>query len=183
MSSTAGNGISAVRDVAIKDGTSRRRRGRHPGVPRGQDRRRGRAVRHAGPRSIFTRTSTGRPSRSADSRADNNGRLPRWLQLPHRRDDVRRSRRLRLAQLRGLEGPGHRSLQDPRARVHQHRRPGSAGGQLRAGSQRTWKCKPTAEMALKYKGLIVGVKSAHYSGPEWDPFTARSRSARSRTFR
>ena len=25
-------------------------------------------------------------------------------------------------------------------------------------------------MALKYKGLIVGVKSAHYSGPEWEPF-------------
>jgi dihydroorotase len=30
--------------------------------------------------------------------------------------------------------------------------------------------KPTAEMALKYKGLIVGVKSAHFSGPEMDPF-------------
>jgi hypothetical protein len=30
---------------------------------------------------------------------------------------------------------------------------------------------PTAEMALKYKGIIVGVKSAHYAGPEWDPFT------------
>jgi dihydroorotase len=30
--------------------------------------------------------------------------------------------------------------------------------------------KPTADMALKYKGLIVGVKSAHYSGPEWAPF-------------
>ena len=25
-------------------------------------------------------------------------------------------------------------------------------------------------MALKYKGLIIGVKSAHYSGPEWEPF-------------
>jgi dihydroorotase len=30
--------------------------------------------------------------------------------------------------------------------------------------------KPTAEMALKHKGLIVGIKSAHYSGPEWDPY-------------
>jgi dihydroorotase len=29
--------------------------------------------------------------------------------------------------------------------------------------------KPTAEMALKYKGLIVGVKTAHYAGPEWTP--------------
>ena len=30
--------------------------------------------------------------------------------------------------------------------------------------------KPTADMALKYKGVIVGVKSAHFNGPEWDPY-------------
>jgi dihydroorotase len=30
--------------------------------------------------------------------------------------------------------------------------------------------KKTAEMALKHKGVIVGIKSAHYAGPEWDPF-------------
>ncbi len=30
--------------------------------------------------------------------------------------------------------------------------------------------KPAADMALKYKGLIVGVKSAHFSGPEWTPY-------------
>lgn len=30
--------------------------------------------------------------------------------------------------------------------------------------------KPTAEMALKHKGLIVGVKTAHYMGPEWAPY-------------
>jgi dihydroorotase len=29
--------------------------------------------------------------------------------------------------------------------------------------------KPTAEMALRYKGLIIGVKTAHYTGPEWTP--------------
>ncbi len=29
--------------------------------------------------------------------------------------------------------------------------------------------KPAAEMALKYKGLIVGIKTAHYAGPEWTP--------------
>src|SRR5260221_11275310 len=28
---------------------------------------------------------------------------------------------------------------------------------------------PTAEMALRHKGLIVGVKTAHYAGPEWAP--------------
>jgi dihydroorotase len=29
--------------------------------------------------------------------------------------------------------------------------------------------KPAADMALKHKGLIVGVKTAHYTGPEWTP--------------
>src|SRR5512136_2019163 len=29
--------------------------------------------------------------------------------------------------------------------------------------------KPTAEMALQHKGLIVGIKTAHYEGPEWTP--------------
>ncbi len=29
--------------------------------------------------------------------------------------------------------------------------------------------KPAAEMALKHKGLIVGIKTAHYAGPEWTP--------------
>jgi dihydroorotase len=28
---------------------------------------------------------------------------------------------------------------------------------------------PAAEMALRHKGLIVGIKTAHYSGPEWTP--------------
>jgi dihydroorotase len=29
--------------------------------------------------------------------------------------------------------------------------------------------KPAAEMALAHKGLIVGIKTAHYAGPEWTP--------------
>jgi len=29
--------------------------------------------------------------------------------------------------------------------------------------------QPTAEMAKKFPGLIIGVKTAHYSGPEWAP--------------
>jgi dihydroorotase len=28
---------------------------------------------------------------------------------------------------------------------------------------------PAAETALRYKGLIVGIKTAHYAGPEWTP--------------
>lgn len=30
--------------------------------------------------------------------------------------------------------------------------------------------RPTAEMALKHKGVIVGIKSAHFAGPEWKPY-------------
>ena len=30
--------------------------------------------------------------------------------------------------------------------------------------------KLTGEMALKYPGVIVGVKSAHFTGPEWKPY-------------
>jgi dihydroorotase len=29
--------------------------------------------------------------------------------------------------------------------------------------------KPAADMALRYKDLIIGVKTAHYGGPEWTP--------------
>jgi dihydroorotase len=30
--------------------------------------------------------------------------------------------------------------------------------------------QPTAEMALKHKGVIIGIKSAHFNGPEWKPY-------------
>lgn len=30
--------------------------------------------------------------------------------------------------------------------------------------------KPTAEMALKHKDVVVGIKSAHFAGPEWKPY-------------
>ncbi len=29
--------------------------------------------------------------------------------------------------------------------------------------------KPAADMALRYKNVIIGVKTAHYAGPEWTP--------------
>ena len=46
---------------------------------------------------------------------------------------------------------------------------GMRGGQYRAGYQSTWTAKPTAKMALRYPGLIVGIKTAHFNGPEWIP--------------
>lgn len=38
--------------------------------------------------------------------------------------------------------------------------------------------RSTAEMALKHKGLIVGIKSAHYAGPEWAPYERGEEAAR-----
>ena len=32
--------------------------------------------------------------------------------------------------------------------------------------------KATGEMAVKYRDVVVGIKSAHYQGPEWCPSTA-----------
>src|SRR5258706_6456571 len=29
--------------------------------------------------------------------------------------------------------------------------------------------KPAADMAMRHKGLIIGIKTAHYAGPEWTP--------------
>jgi dihydroorotase len=29
--------------------------------------------------------------------------------------------------------------------------------------------KAAAEMAMRYKDTIVGIKTAHYAGPEWTP--------------
>ena len=46
---------------------------------------------------------------------------------------------------------------------------GSAGGKYQQDLT-DMEVKPTADMARKHKGLIIGVKSAHYSGPEWAPF-------------
>ena len=30
--------------------------------------------------------------------------------------------------------------------------------------------KPAADLALKYKGIVVGIKSAHFNGPDWTPY-------------
>jgi dihydroorotase len=35
--------------------------------------------------------------------------------------------------------------------------------------QSDMQAKPTAEMALKYKDVVIGIKTAHYAGPEWTP--------------
>jgi dihydroorotase len=38
--------------------------------------------------------------------------------------------------------------------------------------------KPTGEKALKHKGVIVGIKSAHFNGPEWHPYIQAAEAGR-----
>jgi dihydroorotase len=45
---------------------------------------------------------------------------------------------------------------------------GMRGGKFE-NDQTDMQAKPTAEMAMKYKDTIIGVKTAHYAGPEWTP--------------
>ena len=130
----ARNNMSAVRDVAIAGGKiaavapndrSRRRR---------QDRRRRRPLRHARP-DRHPRPRLRRHRREGLLRRRQQ-RLPGRLHVPRRRHDGRRRRRLRLAQLRGLQAAHHRSLEDPRPRLPQHRRQRHARREVRAGPER-----------------------------------------------
>ena len=78
-------------------------------------------------------------------------------------------------------GSGWRNFEDMKAKIIDPSRTrvlalinivglGQAGGKYEQDLN-DMEVKPTSDMALKYKGLIVGVKSAHYAGPEWTPFT------------
>jgi dihydroorotase len=77
-------------------------------------------------------------------------------------------------------GAGWRNFEDMKSRVIDRSRTrvlaminiigrGAAGGKYEQDLG-DMEVEPTAAMALKHKGLIVGVKSSHYGGPEWAPF-------------
>ncbi len=50
---------------------------------------------------------------------------------------------------------------------------GMGAGRIEQNTQ-DMEVKPTADMAAKYKGLIVGIKSAHYNGKDWTPYERAS---------
>lgn len=76
-------------------------------------------------------------------------------------------------------GAGWRNFEDFKTRVIDRSRTrvlaliNIAGNGMRGGKfeqdLQDMEAKPTAEMALRHKGVIVGVKTAHYAGPEWAP--------------
>ncbi len=76
-------------------------------------------------------------------------------------------------------GAGWRNFEDFRQRVIESSKTrvlaflnivgnGMRGGKLEQDLA-DMEAKPTAEMALRHKGLIIGIKTAHYAGPEWTP--------------
>lgn len=75
---------------------------------------------------------------------------------------------------------GWRTFEDFKTRIIDHARTrvlallNIVGNGMRGGKFEQdlsdMEAKPTAAMALKYKGTVVGFKSAHFMGPEWKPF-------------
>ena len=163
----ARNRISAVRDVAIKDGKIAAVAENIPAA---------RALKtvdvtglYVAPGLIDIHAHVYRPTFGQGFRADNQMVYPDgfsfragvttfvdpggsgWRNFEHMKDMVIDRSRTRVLALINIVGHG------------------LAGGQYEQDLT-DMEVKPTADMAHKYKGLIVGVKSAHYSGPEWAPF-------------
>ena len=163
----ARNRINAVRDVAIKDGKIA---AVAENIPAARARK---TVDVTGlyvtPGLIDIHAHVYRPTFGQGFRADNQMVYPDgfsfragvttfvdpggsgWRNFEHMKDMVIDRSRTRVLALINIVGRG------------------LAGGQYEQDLA-DMEVKPTADMAHKYKGLIVGVKSAHYSGPEWAPF-------------
>jgi dihydroorotase len=76
-------------------------------------------------------------------------------------------------------GSGHRNFEDFKDRIIDRSRTrvlaflnivgnGMRGGKFES-DQADMESQPAAAMAIKHKGTIVGIKTAHYTGPEWTP--------------
>jgi dihydroorotase len=163
----ARNAINAVRDVAITDGKIAAVAATIPAA------RARKAVDVSGlyvtPGLIDLHVHVYRPTVGQGFRADNSMVFPDgftfragvttivdpggsgWRNFEHMKDMVIDRSQTRVLALINIVGRG------------------SAGGKYEQDLT-DMEVKPTADMARKYKGLIVGVKTAHYSGPEWAPF-------------
>lgn len=163
----ARNNLSAVRDVAIKDGKV---------AAVATDIPSGRALKtvdvsglYVTPGLIDLHGHVYRPTVGQGFRADNSMVYPDGFSF-----------RAGVTTFVDPGGAGWRNFEDLKDRVIDRSRTrvlafinivgrGSAGGKYEQDLS-DQQVKPTADMALKYKDLIVGVKTAHYSGPEWAPF-------------
>jgi dihydroorotase len=164
----ARNNLSAIRDVAVKDGTIR---AVAPNIPPSQ------AVKtvdvsglYVTPGLIDIHAHVYRPTYGQGFRADNSAVYPDGFSF-----------RNGVTTFVDPGGSGWRNFEDMKDKVIDRSQTrvlafinivglGSASGKYEQDLG-DMEVKPTAAMALKHKGLIIGVKSAHYAGPEWDPFT------------
>lgn len=163
----ARNSLNAVRDVAIKDGKIAAVAADIPPA------RAVKAVDVSGmyvtPGLIDLHGHVYRPTVGQGFRADNSMVYPDGFSF-----------RAGVTTFVDPGGAGWRNFEDMKDRVIDRSRTrvlafinivgrGSAGGRYEQDLS-DMEVEPTAAMALEHKGLIVGVKSAHYSGPEWAPF-------------
>jgi dihydroorotase len=164
----AKNNINAVRDVAIKDGKIA---AVAAGIPAS------RALKtvdvsgfYVTPGLIDIHAHVYRPTYGQGFRADNSMVYPDGFSF-----------RAGVTTFVDPGGSGWRNFEDMKDKVIDRSRTrvlafinivglGSAGGKYEQDLG-DMQVKPTADMALKHKDIIIGVKSAHYAGPEWDPFT------------
>lgn len=165
----ARNGVNAVQDVAIKDG-------RIAAV--GSNIAAGSALKTVDVSGMFVtpglidlHAHVYRPTVALNGfRADNNAVYPDGFSF-----------RSGVTTFVDPGGAGWRNFEDLKDRVIDRSKTrvlafinivgrGSSGGRYEQDLA-DMDVRQTADMALKYKDLIIGVKSAHYSGPEWDPFT------------
>ena len=161
------NGINAVRDVAIKDG-------RIAAVAQNIDASKAlRAVDASGLYvtpgliDIHAHVYTGTGERS--SYAGDNSVYPDGFTF-----------RVGVTSVADAGGAGWRNIEDFKTRVIDRSRTrvfaflNIVGNGMRGGKYEQdlndMDGNATGEAALKYKGLVVGVKSAHFTGPEWKPY-------------
>ena len=155
------NGISAIRDVAIT-GDRVAAVAASIRVPGQESRGRDRCASHRAS-SIFTCTSI--PGEAGHGCRWRPRPGTRWLHTAQLRDDVA-----------DAGSSGWRTFEDFKKRVIDRSKTrvtaflnivGVGCAKVARAERSGHGSAATAEMALKYKGVIVGIKSAHYSGPGW----------------
>ena len=162
----ARNNVDAVRDVAIKDGKIALVAASIPAAEAGKTIDVAGLYVAPGLIDIHAHVYTGTGEKN--SYAGDNSVYPDGFSF-----------RVGVTTLVDAGGSGWRNFEDFKDRVIDRSRTrvlaflnivgnGMRGGKFES-NQEDMESKPAADMALKHKGVIVGIKTAHYTGPEWTP--------------
>ena len=163
----AKNNISGVRDVAIRDGKiAAGRCAYRPGATAFKVVNVTGLYVTPGMVDIHVHVYAGTGERGPTP--DDNSFVSGWIHVSGGRDDGGRCGLRGLAKFRRLQRAHHRSI---KTRVLAFLNIVGSGmrGSKYENNLEDMDPKPAAEMALKHKGLIIGIKTAHYAGPEWTP--------------